>query len=115
MKPEDNAPEPEEAPEPNPERRLRPHERTALTEFINRKASDTADPCPVCGSGFNIVVENFYRVDVMTDPVMIAPSFQPLVSTVCHNCGYVRFFNHNIVNTLMERERAASGEGDDGD
>lgn len=90
------------------EMRLTSEQLTDVVDFINAKAVIQNDGCPVCGSPVNFVVEDIYRVAVRTQPVSIAGRYQPLISTVCSNCGFVRFFNQITMLSRIEQEKAAT-------
>jgi hypothetical protein len=94
--------------------KLTDDERSETTDHINRKATNPDDACAVCGSPANYVVEDTYRLDVLTSIPVVASTFQPLVSTVCMNCGFVRLFNHNIVKNRIAEHKASQEEEGDG-
>ena len=99
--------------------KLTPDEAMAVSDHINRKAVTANDACPVCASPLNSVLEDVYKVDVIAMGSLFSPLSQPLLSTVCLNCGFVRFFNRLIVDNLIQEHIAAlenppSTEGNDG-
>ncbi|WP_288485812.1 hypothetical protein [uncultured Novosphingobium sp.] len=94
--------------------KLTDNERSEITDHINLKAVQPDDACVVCGSPANYVVEDTYRLDVLTSAPVLASTFQPLVSTVCMNCGFVRLFNHNIVKNRISEHKASQGEENGG-
>lgn len=93
--------------------KLSADESDKITDFINQKALAPKDECPVCGSPQNYVNEYVWRVDTQKTEDALGGRFQPLVSTTCHNCGYVRFFNKIVVEFLMKPKD--NGEGGNGD
>lgn len=94
--------------------KLTPEERSAVTTHINQKAKDPQDSCPVCGDPNNIVLEDCYAVPVQTNVAGFGGHFQPLASTVCGNCGYVRFFNLLVVRKILSGEEVMESGGQDG-
>lgn len=105
---DDSAPPIAEAPENVV---LTPEEASAFTDHINRKAISPTDACPVCGSAANFVVREVYRLPVATTQVVVGGEYQPLLTTVCHGCGFVRLFNKIIVDQLIALEKRKA-EGD---
>jgi hypothetical protein len=92
---------------------LSDEEATDVIDHINRKAVAKDDGCQVCGSPQNSVTVNVYRVDASTKPTaIVGGTYQPLYSTVCYNCGFVRFFNQNVVRGIIAREKPAEGGAD---
>ncbi|WP_156022276.1 hypothetical protein [Sphingomonas sp. UNC305MFCol5.2] len=91
--------------------KLSKDEVNEITAHINRKARDPNDGCPVCGSPLSYVLENTYRVEVLTNIPAFGGTYQPLTATTCEECGFVRFFNLNIVKA---RIADAETDGSDG-
>jgi hypothetical protein len=79
-----------------------------IIDHINRKAISPIDACPVCGDPNNEVVSDLYRLDVLYPGPMIGGSHQPLISTVCNNCGFVRVFNRLVVERRLQAEKAVN-------
>lgn len=102
-----------EEPKPPLQDKLTAAERSEVTDHINRKAAHPQDACPVCASPRNFVLEDIYRTDVVAANPVTTTAYQPLTATLCLNCGFVRFFNLNLVRKLIEEEREKAG-GDDG-
>lgn len=73
-----------------------------IVEHINRKAVSPDDACVVCGSRVNHVVESTYAVATIRMVPSVGGTYMPLIATVCHDCGFVRFFNKIIVDNLVE-------------
>lgn len=90
-------------------------EANKITEFINGKAVVPNDACPVCGSPNNLVNEYVWKVETQKVGPTLGGRFQPLVSTTCNNCGYVRFFNKIIMDWAMQQADAVEGEVQNGD
>ena len=90
-------------------------EANKITEFINEKAVVPNDTCPVCGSPRNLVNEYVWKVETQKVGATLGGRFQPLISTTCHNCGYVRFFNKIIMDFVMQQAGAVEGEAESGD
>lgn len=87
--------------------KLTPEGVAAAIDHINRKAVSPNDACPVCGSPNNTVLEEIYQLSVASTIPMVGGQHQPLISTVCNSCGFVRFFNRIIVDWLIEAEKEA--------
>jgi hypothetical protein len=105
---EDEAPQESIVPAKPTERGLTDDLRNEITHFINQKAVSPTDACPVCGHHFNLVGEDSYQVQVRMEPdTVFSTSFMPLFTTVCFNCGFVRFFSENIV-----REKMSEAQGE---
>ena len=90
-------------------------EANLLTEFINSKASSANDECSVCGSPKNFVSEYVWKMETQKTEAAFGGRFQPLVATSCHNCGYVRFFNRNIVDWIIQQPVNDAEEVGNGD
>ena len=79
---------------------------TEIVEHINRMAIAPDDACPVCGDRMNIVSSVSFKMAVKE--AKGAPDSgreMPLVVTICHNCGFTRFFNRNILDILLAKHR----------
>jgi hypothetical protein len=87
--------------------KLTPEQILTVVDLINRKAMSPNDACPVCGSPKNVVLDDVYRVSVSSETLSVGGQFQPLISTVCGNCGFVRFFNRIVVDSIIEAERGS--------
>lgn len=112
-------PPPEVAPAPQ-RVVLSPVESVAIVDHINRKAVAKDDACPVCGSPANTVISDVYRLPVLTDSPAFGGAYQPIVTTVCNNCGFVRMFNRLVVERLIQNETGvnqvtAAAEPNNGD
>ena len=119
MTEEDPKPEATPLPLQIPTVKLSLEEAAAVSDHINRKAVSPNDACPVCASPLNSVLEDVYKVDVIPLASPLSPLSQPLLSTVCVSCGFVRFFNRLIVDRLIQEYNAAlesppPPEGSDG-
>jgi predicted nucleic-acid-binding Zn-ribbon protein len=90
-------------------------EANKITAFINNKAIVPKDGCPVCGSPKNFVNEHIWKMETQKLEPTFGGTFQPLVATTCHNCGYVRFFNKIIMEWIMQQAGAVEGEAENGD
>lgn len=113
-KPETIAPPPQAATV-----KLTLEELTAVTDHVNRKAVSPNDACLVCASPLNSVLDDVYKVDVIPVGSPFSPTAQPLLSTVCLNCGFIRFFNRLVVDKLIQEYSASLNvapllEGEDG-
>jgi hypothetical protein len=93
---------------------LTPDEMSDVTDHINRLAVAANDACPVCGSPHNLVAPNVYRMEVHREGPSAAIQYQPLYSTVCYNCGFVRFFNQNIVKLKISAHEAPEAGSSNG-
>ena len=88
---------------------LTPEYANEVTDHINRKATSPDDACPVCGHWYNMVTPTPYRVTALpTEDAFGSGQIMPVLATVCHNCGFVRFFSRFIVDGAIERHK--SGE-----
>lgn len=84
--------------------KLTPIEMAAITDHINRKAVAPNDACPVCGSPNNVVLDDVYRLSVLLQGLAIGGEHQPIVTTVCNNCGFVRLFNRLVIDRVVQAE-----------
>ena len=89
---------------------LTPDEASKYTDFINRKAADPTDPCPLCHSPLNYVSEYVFRVETIKEPAALGGRAMPLFLTVCGNCSFVRFFNRLTADAIIHAEAKASPE-----
>lgn len=93
---------------------LTAEEATDVTDHINRMAVAPNDACPVCGSSQNFVAPTLYRVEAHREAPAAQIQYQPLYSTVCLNCGFVRFFNQYVVKERIAEQKAPKPEGANG-
>jgi len=102
----DDAEPPSEQPQSS-DVELTAEEASKYVDFINRKAISPTDGCPVCGSPQNFVVEYAYKVETIKEPFVMGGSAMPLFVTICYNCSFVRLFNRNMADAIIEAELAA--------
>ena len=83
----------------------------AVVDHINRiVGGPDKDACPVCGSCENSVEPYVFQVPVLYEPAGIGIGrYAPNYATNCKKCGYTRFFNKNVVDSLIMK---ASERGD---
>lgn len=94
--------------------KLSPTEVSEIIDHINRKAVNSDDSCPVCGDPNNFVTEYVSRVDIGTDPFTIGGSHQPVYTTICQSCGFVRLFNKLVVDHLIREHNKSASERSQG-
>lgn len=88
--------------------RLTEAEQAAVTDHVNRKAVSPNDACPVCGSPANAVIHSVFRLPTLTSQPVVGGMYQPVLSTACANCGFIRLFNKLIVDRQIEIYEASS-------
>lgn len=88
---------------------------TKVIDHINQKAVLPKDACLVCGSPNNQVQGMVFKVD--SEPIAghaFGAHRMPLFSTICFNCGFVRFFNRFVVDKILNDEPLPEYSGDAG-
>jgi predicted nucleic-acid-binding Zn-ribbon protein len=95
--------------------KLSVEEANHITDFINSKAAAPHDECTVCGSPLNFVSEYVWKMETQKVGPTLGGRFQSLIATSCHNCGYVRFFNRNLIEWIERQPVVDDGEVVDGD
>ena len=88
---------------------------TKIIAHINSKAVLPNDACAVCGSPNNRVQPLVFKVDSEPIPDHVFGAHRmPLFSTICFNCGFVRFFNRFVVDKILNGEPLPVYSGDVG-
>lgn len=79
---------------------------TEIVDHINRMAIAPDDACPVCGDRMNTVSSVGFKLAVKeAKGASDSGREMPLVATLCHHCGFTRFFNRNILDQLLAKHR----------
>lgn len=95
---------------------LSQEQNSRIVRYINEKAASENDACPVCDSPVNTVLQFVFVIDAeATSGSLASGRHMPLYTTMCHDCGYVRFFNKILVDQQIRSAEKAAADADESD